>query len=124
VSFVDAGELAPRYFLKPYCVVPTQRSAKVHALLREVMRRTGRAARNVPKSEHWVRLGAAGGESYRWLAAPARIVGVTHPQRPTHRCIWTWVRELVFRSGALLFQERRAHRPATIASQFTILKPR
>jgi DNA end-binding protein Ku len=42
VAFVDAGTIEPRYFVRPYYVAPTKKSSKAYALLREVMKRTGK----------------------------------------------------------------------------------
>ncbi|MFZ5476965.1 MAG: Ku protein [Myxococcota bacterium] len=42
VAFVDGDQLDPRWFVRPYYVAPTKRSAKAYALLRETMRRTGK----------------------------------------------------------------------------------
>jgi DNA end-binding protein Ku len=42
VAFVDAGTIEARYFVRPYYIGPTQKSAKAYALLREVMQRTGK----------------------------------------------------------------------------------
>ena len=42
VAFVDAAELEPRYFVKPYYVTPPKKNAKAYAILRETMRRIGK----------------------------------------------------------------------------------
>lgn len=42
VAFVDANAIEPRYFVRPYYVAPTKKSAKAYALLREAMRKSGR----------------------------------------------------------------------------------
>ena len=42
VAFVQADAIEPRYFVRPYYVAPTKKSAKAYALLREVMRKTGK----------------------------------------------------------------------------------
>jgi DNA end-binding protein Ku len=42
-AFVDAREIAPCYFDTPYYLEPGKRAAKGYALLRETLRRTGRA---------------------------------------------------------------------------------
>ncbi|MDP2312040.1 MAG: Ku protein [Pseudomonadota bacterium] len=42
VAFVDATELDPRYFVRPYYVAPEKRTAKAYALLRETLRRSGK----------------------------------------------------------------------------------
>jgi DNA end-binding protein Ku len=39
-AFVDAGEIAPAYFSKPYHVAPATRGLKPYALLRDVLART------------------------------------------------------------------------------------
>jgi DNA end-binding protein Ku len=43
VDFVDLEEISPLYFDKPYYLVPDKKGAKAYALLREVLRRTGKA---------------------------------------------------------------------------------
>ncbi|HYU31596.1 MAG TPA: Ku protein [Thermoanaerobaculia bacterium] len=43
VDFVDLDEIDPRYFDKPYYLAPDKRGAKSYALLRETLRRTGKA---------------------------------------------------------------------------------
>ncbi|TFZ04802.1 Ku protein [Ramlibacter rhizophilus] len=43
-SFVKVEEVPPVFYNKPYYTGPQQRGAKVYALLRDVLRRTGRAA--------------------------------------------------------------------------------
>jgi len=42
-AFVDASEIPPLFFNKPYYVAPGARGAKPFALLREVLRKTGKA---------------------------------------------------------------------------------
>jgi DNA end-binding protein Ku len=42
VSFVDASEVSPLLFDKPYYLVPEKRARKSYALLREVLRRSGK----------------------------------------------------------------------------------
>lgn len=42
VDFVDLDEISPLYFDKPYYLVPEKKGAKAYALLREVLRRTGK----------------------------------------------------------------------------------
>lgn len=42
VAFVDGAALDPRWFVRPYYVAPSKKSAKAYALLRETMRRSGR----------------------------------------------------------------------------------
>src|SRR4051812_4831184 len=56
VAFVDAKEIDPRYFVRPYYVAPTQRGGKAYALLRETMRKAGRAgiARVVLRTRQYV----------------------------------------------------------------------
>ncbi|WP_049622070.1 Ku protein [Frateuria defendens] len=41
-TFVDAGEIGPEYFEKPYLLVPGKKAEKGYVLLRETLRRTGR----------------------------------------------------------------------------------
>ena len=41
-SFVDADAIDPRYFEKPYCLVPGKRAEKGYVLLRETLRKTGK----------------------------------------------------------------------------------
>ncbi len=43
VSFVDLAELPPYYFATPYYLAPDKRGEKGYALLRETLRKTGRA---------------------------------------------------------------------------------
>jgi len=43
IDFVDLGEIGPIYFEKPYYLAPERRGAKSYALLRETLRRTGKA---------------------------------------------------------------------------------
>ena len=43
IDFVDLAEISPLYFDKPYYLVPDKKGAKSYALLREVLRRTGKA---------------------------------------------------------------------------------
>ena len=42
-DFVDIDEISPLYFDKPYYLAPDKKGAKAYALLREVLRRTGKA---------------------------------------------------------------------------------
>lgn len=42
VDFVDLDEISPLYFDKPYYLGPDKKGAKAYALLREVLRRTGK----------------------------------------------------------------------------------
>lgn len=42
VQFTDAGEIDAMYFEKPYYLVPGKRGEKAYALLREVLKRTGK----------------------------------------------------------------------------------
>ena len=42
VDFVDASEIEPVYFDKPYYLAPTGQAAKGYALLRETLKRTGK----------------------------------------------------------------------------------
>ncbi len=42
VAFVDAEDLDPRWFVRPYYVAPEKRTAKAYALLRETLRRSGK----------------------------------------------------------------------------------
>lgn len=42
-TFVDAGEIPFIYLDRPYYVAPINRGAKVYALLREILRKTGKA---------------------------------------------------------------------------------
>jgi DNA end-binding protein Ku len=42
-AFVDPGELGPRYYDRPYYLVPTRKSEKGYVLLRETLRSLGRA---------------------------------------------------------------------------------
>jgi DNA end-binding protein Ku len=44
VSFVDAADIAPVYFDTPYYLSPGKRGEKGYALLRETLRRSGKAA--------------------------------------------------------------------------------
>jgi len=41
-SFVDAARIDPRYFEKPYLLVPGRKAEKGYVLLRETLRRTGK----------------------------------------------------------------------------------
>ena len=41
-AFIDAGALGPRYFEKPYVLVPGKKAEKGYVLLRETMKKTGR----------------------------------------------------------------------------------
>jgi len=43
VNFVDLAEISPVHFEKPYYLAPERRGAKSYALLRETLRRTGKA---------------------------------------------------------------------------------
>src|SRR4051812_15881539 len=43
-DFVDAAEIDPIYYDKPYYLAPAKNAAKSYALLREAMRRTNKAA--------------------------------------------------------------------------------
>lgn len=43
-AFVDAGEIEPAYFSKPYYLEPAAKAEKAYALLREAMARAGKAA--------------------------------------------------------------------------------
>jgi DNA end-binding protein Ku len=43
LDFVDLEEIDPRFFDKPYYLAPDKRGAKSYALLRETLRRTGKA---------------------------------------------------------------------------------
>jgi DNA end-binding protein Ku len=43
IDFVDLGEISPVYFERPYFLAPERRGAKSYALLRETLRRTGKA---------------------------------------------------------------------------------
>lgn len=42
-DFVDLEEVSPLYFDRPYYLAPEKKGAKAYALLREVLRRTGKA---------------------------------------------------------------------------------
>lgn len=42
VAFIDADQLDPRYFVRPYYVAPEKRTAKAYALLRETLRSSGK----------------------------------------------------------------------------------
>lgn len=42
VSFVDAGEIDEKYFVKPYYLEPTKQSVKAYVLLREALKRAGK----------------------------------------------------------------------------------
>lgn len=42
-AFVDAKDIDPAYFDKPYFLEPSKKSEKAYALLREAMKRTGKA---------------------------------------------------------------------------------
>lgn len=42
VAFVDGADIDPRWFVRPYYVAPTKKSAKAYALLRETLRNSGR----------------------------------------------------------------------------------
>ena len=56
VEFVDAAEISPIFFDKPYYIAPSKNGEKGYALLREVMRRTGKAgiARMVLRSREYL----------------------------------------------------------------------
>ncbi|MGH8036738.1 MAG: Ku protein [Stenotrophomonas sp.] len=41
-SFVDAGQIDPRYYEKPYLLVPAKKAEKGYVLLRETLRSTGK----------------------------------------------------------------------------------
>lgn len=41
-TFVDAGQIDPRYYEKPYLLVPGKKAEKGYVLLRETLRRTGK----------------------------------------------------------------------------------
>lgn len=41
-AFVDAGQIDPRYFEKPYLLVPGKKAEKGYVLLRETLRNTGK----------------------------------------------------------------------------------
>jgi DNA end-binding protein Ku len=41
-TFIDAGQLTPAYFEKPYFLVPGKKAEKGYVLLREVLKRTGK----------------------------------------------------------------------------------
>src|SRR5262245_5359587 len=43
VAFVELKEISPMFFQKPYYLAPLKHGEKGYALLREVMRRTGKA---------------------------------------------------------------------------------
>lgn len=43
LAFVDADAIAPQYFERPYRLVPGKRGEKGYALLRETLKRTGKA---------------------------------------------------------------------------------
>lgn len=43
-AFVDVGEIDPAFFVKPYYLEPAARADKAYALLRDAMKRTGKAA--------------------------------------------------------------------------------
>ncbi len=55
-EFVDAAEISPVYFEQPYYLAPLKYGEKGYALLREAMRRTGRAgvARMVLRSREYL----------------------------------------------------------------------
>jgi DNA end-binding protein Ku len=44
MDFVDASEISPVYFETPYYVVPQKNSRRAYALLRDVMKKTGKVA--------------------------------------------------------------------------------
>jgi len=56
IAFVDAGQISPTYFEKPYFLEPTAKSDKAYALLREAMRRAGKVgiANVVMKSKQYL----------------------------------------------------------------------
>jgi DNA end-binding protein Ku len=56
VAFVDLKEISPMFFHKPYYLAPLKHGEKGYALLREVMRRTGKAgiARVVLRSREYL----------------------------------------------------------------------
>jgi len=56
VEFVDAAAISPIFFDKPYYIAPSKNGEKGYALLREVMRRTGKAgiARMVLRSREYL----------------------------------------------------------------------
>ena len=41
-AFVDAAEIGPQYFEKPYALVPTKKAEKGYVLLRETLKKTGK----------------------------------------------------------------------------------
>jgi DNA end-binding protein Ku len=41
-SFVDAAQIDPRYYEKPYLLVPGKKAEKGYVLLRETLRSTGK----------------------------------------------------------------------------------
>ena len=41
-SFVDAGQIAPAYFEKPYVLLPAKKAEKGYVLLRETLKKTGK----------------------------------------------------------------------------------
>lgn len=43
LAFVDLADIAPSYFERPYYLVPERQGVKSYALLRETLRRTGKA---------------------------------------------------------------------------------
>lgn len=43
-DFVDRKEIDPKYFEKPYFIEPTKEAAKTYALLREALKKSGKAA--------------------------------------------------------------------------------
>lgn len=44
IAFVDGSAISPIYFAKPYYLVPLKTGRRAYALLREVMKKTGRVA--------------------------------------------------------------------------------
>jgi DNA end-binding protein Ku len=44
IAFVDASEISPMYFDKPYYLEPLKAGRRAYALLREVMKKTGKVA--------------------------------------------------------------------------------
>lgn len=58
VSFIDAKDLSPKYFEKPYYLVPNKKFEKGYVLLREILQETGRAglARVVIRTREYLSL--------------------------------------------------------------------
>ncbi|HEX6157198.1 MAG TPA: Ku protein, partial [Burkholderiales bacterium] len=44
LAFVEAADIPPRYFEKPYYLAPGKRGEKAYALLRDAMKKAGKAA--------------------------------------------------------------------------------